>query len=91
MSDLSETYKAMREHSQEKRAKNREFAINYLLDNDVDFGTRNGGVHLMVECGVSGIIDFWPGTGKWIERGGKTGRGIKTMVKYIKSKTKEEQ
>lgn len=84
MSTLSETYKSMLKYSQERRSSYRDFAPGYLIENGIDFSTHNNGVHLMVNCGSSGIIDFCPGTGKWIERGGKTGRGIKNLVKYIK-------
>ena len=40
-------------------------------------------VHMIVEGNV-GYIDFWPTTGRWIERGTKIeGFGARTLVKHI--------
>ncbi|TAK97771.1 MAG: hypothetical protein EPO08_20820 [Rhodospirillaceae bacterium] len=33
-----------------------------------------------------GGVDFWPSTGKWIEKGGRQGRGIDGLLKYIKNR-----
>lgn len=83
MSDeLSETYKALREHSQNKRANNREQSAEYLTKAEIPFTEKNGGAHLIVE-GRNCFIDFWPGTGKWITRNGEKGFGVRNLVKYI--------
>lgn len=34
------------------------------------------------------IRTIWPGTGKWITRTGKTGFGVKNLVKFIKNEAK---
>lgn len=82
MSELGDTYKAMREHSQEKRADNREQSAQYLTNAGIPFTSHNGGAHLIVE-GRDCFIDFWPGTGKWIGRKGEQGFGVRNLVKYI--------
>lgn len=82
MSELSETYKAMKEHSQEKRAGNREQSAQYLTNAGIPFIYNNHGAHLIVE-GKDCYIDFWPGTGKWISRNKEAGFGVRNLVKFI--------
>jgi len=68
--------------SQKKRAENRKQSAKLLLDLGIIFTSNNGGAHLAVK-GRNYIIDFWPGTGKYIGRGGCCeGRGVKNLLKY---------
>ena len=71
MSDMGEYWRdvrpAMRAKSKKKRAVNRESAANILAAADIDFQEKNGGAHLVVTYGGR-TVDFWPGTGLWIER-----------------------
>jgi hypothetical protein len=82
MSELGETYKALKEHSQEKRASNREQSAQYLTNAGIPFTSNNHGAHLIVE-GKDCFIDFWPGTGKWISRNKETGFGVRNLVNFI--------
>ena len=74
---MGDDFNAMRKAGQEKRARNRESSARLLEARGIRFESKNHGAHLVVE----GRIDFWPGTGKWIERGSnKKGRGVKGVI-----------
>ena len=87
MSDMADDFNAMRQESQERRARNREESAKILTDAGVQFLSRNGGAHLIVEH-EGKIVHFWPGTGKWkVLRGpGYTqdGRGVFTLLNWLK-------
>ena len=79
----AELYRAMRRDSQERRARNREFAPGALEAAGLPFTSHNDGVHLIVDQ----RYDFWPGTGKWVRRGAReapSGRGIFNLIKHAK-------
>lgn len=82
MSDVGETFNALKKHSQEKRASNREQSAQMLENKEIPFEEKNHGAHLIVE-GVDCYIDFWPGTGRWITRNGERGFGVKNLIKYV--------
>lgn len=75
-------YKDIKEFSQNKRAENREKSTNILIDYNINFESKNEGAHLIVK-GSELIIDFWPGTGKYIVRGGEEGRGVFSLLKLL--------
>lgn len=83
MGDTGDTYNAMREDKQAKRTANREQSAKILEQAGVKYTTRNFGVHLIVEGGAAGVIDFWPGTGRWQARSGKKGRGVGNLLSTI--------
>lgn len=86
MSDLAETYTGMKEAKREKRASNRESGAALLTREAIPFEERNHGRHLLVNGGPLGVIDYWPGTGRWIARfTGKNGRGVKGLLRHIKT------
>lgn len=85
MSDIAESFRAMREYSQQKRASNREHSARMLTESQVPYESRNGGAHLIVSFGVV-VVDFWPGTGKWIDRAGNQGRGVMNLLQHIGAK-----
>lgn len=79
MSD-SEMWRERKKDSQEKRATNRENSVQLLTEWGIAYEVKNGGAHLIVKHrGL--VVDFWPGTGKWIVRGGGSGRGIYNLKK----------
>jgi len=82
MGDMGDDFKAMKEHSKKKRAGNREQSAQHLRDRGILFSANNNGAHLIVE-GKDGYIDFWPGTGRWKTRKGKTGFGVRNLAKLI--------
>lgn len=82
MGDMGDDFRAMREHSKEKRADNRESSADALKRAGVSFDIRNRGAHLIVKH--NGIrIDFWPGTGKWSSAGGRHSRGVFELLKFL--------
>jgi len=89
MGDMGEVWEGYAERSKLKRASNREQSARTLTQFEVPFTTHNYGAHLIIKCGEQ-IIDFWPGTGKWIVRGGADGRrGVMHLVKFYQNKLKE--
>lgn len=77
-----ECFAARKAESKIKRASNRESSAQMLDELGIGYVSHNGGAHLVVEA-KNYKIDFWPGTGKYVGRGGTCkGRGIKNMLKY---------
>lgn len=75
-------WRALRERGQQKRAANREQSTQILKRAGVSFTAHNGGAHLIVKhAGMR--IDFWPGTGTWSTRGGRTDHGVFRLLKYL--------
>jgi hypothetical protein len=83
MGDIGEMYDKKRAESQMKRALNRKTSREILDSYGIEYEIKNGGAHLIVkDKGL--VIDFWPGTGKYIFRSGKkAGRGVLGMVRQI--------
>ena len=55
-------------------------AAGYIVDRAYE----NGGAHLIVQS-ANGSIDFWPGTGPWKSGCGKSGRGIKNLLRFLRT------
>ncbi len=84
MGDMGDFFNDWAKTKQEKRASNRDASPKLLADAGIKFSVRNGDAHLIVEA-PTGLIDFWPGTGKWIVRGAKrNGRGVRGLIKFIR-------
>lgn len=79
--EIIQGFRDMKEASQEKRAHNREQSTEILRKCRVPFESHNGGAHLVIMVGE--FTDFWPGTGKWIVRGGPSGRGVFELLKQL--------
>lgn len=80
-SEIDEIYAELKKISQAKRASNRARSTQILINFGVKFESKNMGAHLVVNC-RKGIIDFWPGTGKFITRETKKqGRGVRHLLK----------
>lgn len=82
MGDMGEIFDGMRRRSEEKRASNRENSAQILAQYGIEFESKNIGAHLIVKH-AGKIVDFWPGTGKWIVRDGKQGRGVSRLLKLL--------
>lgn len=67
-----------------KTARNRQYGAEALRRAGVPFESHNKEAHLIVS--VAGTtIDYWPGTGLWIERSsGQRCRGIQGLLKRCK-------
>jgi len=77
-SDIGDDFKFLKEVKREKKQRNQQSSTEILRDRGIKFTSFNGGNHLVVKN-----IDFWPSTGKWIVRGGKTGRGVFPLLEEI--------
>jgi len=82
MSDIGDDFKFLKERSKQKKLSNIESSTLMLLEKGYDVDIKNNGVHLIVDWNDK-TVDFWPSTGKWIVRGGKTSRGVKGLIKEL--------
>lgn len=83
MNEITEMYKDRSKESSARRASHREQSPQMLEGAGIPYQSKNGGAHLIVE-GNTSFIDFWPGTGKWIERGTAVkGFGVRNLIKHI--------
>jgi hypothetical protein len=75
------------DNSKERRAGHRARAPELLKAAEISFSSNNAGAHLIVAfVGLDGNghrIDFYPGTGLWIPQGGRRGRGIFKLIRYV--------
>lgn len=70
--------------SQHRRQRNREQSATLLRANNIEFESKNGGAHLIIVL-PNRLLDFWPGTGLWVDRKTKhSGRGVFNLVKRCK-------
>lgn len=74
----------MNAESIERRADNRDRSAAILDRLGVSFESKNGGAHLIVTHDGK-TVDFWPGTGKFIQRqsGARHGRGVFNLMKLL--------
>jgi predicted Ser/Thr protein kinase len=83
MSELGDTFKALHEYKKEKKANNIDGSLSLLESMGVEHKVLSYNNHHTL---VVGRIDFWPSTGKWIDRKTKRyGRGIRKLLNYLKT------
>lgn len=82
--DWREYSDAMKKESQARRRRNREQSLELLRTKHIPFASHNNGVHLVVTA-RDGLIDFWPGTGKYKLRSGGEGRGVFNLLKLCEA------
>lgn len=83
--DDSEMWRLYKQKSQEKRERNRNSSPAILKAEGIGFEEKNNGVHLVVKHNGH-TVDFWPGTGKWLTRGGRftvKGRGVRKLIEHL--------
>ena len=84
MNEETEFWRAHRHAQQDKRAANRDHSTKALTEAGIGFESRNGGAHLIM-ASPDGLVDFWPGTGKWIVRSTrKAGRGFANLLWMVR-------
>lgn len=84
--ESKEFYKALKDESRQRRRTNEGQNTELLRKHEVHFITKNGGNHLIVK-GPNGLIDFWPSTHRWIERGSNPAKytsGVYNLIRYVK-------
>jgi len=85
MSDeTAELWRDITKAGQEKRRKNRKYALKLLRDFGIKFEEKNFGAHLVITKGIW-KCDFWPGTGRWKFRDGGYGFGINRLIRELES------
>ena len=82
MGDMGEIFNAAKQDSQQRRASNRKNSAKLLSDAGVKFESKNLGAHLIIKRSDV-TVDFWPGTGKWHVRGGRQGRGVFQLARFL--------
>lgn len=91
MGDMGEIFNAMKDESKERRARNRQSSAELLKSRGIEFEEKNCGAHLIITHSGR-VFDFWPGTGKWTERGtNKYRRGVKNLLKRLAPPTHTEE
>lgn len=81
-SDMGEMFNDWRAMKQQKKRYNMASSTDILRERGIPFESKNGGVHLIVKA-ANMVVDFWPSTGKWTVRGGRTSRGVFKLLKFI--------
>ena len=74
--------------NKQRKAMLRRKAREALDDAGIGYSECNNGAHLIVQ-GAVGLIDYWPGTGRWKTRRGVEGRGIKELLKRCSTNDEE--
>jgi hypothetical protein len=83
--NMGDIFRPYREARVEKRRANTVNSTTILKERAVEFTSHNGGIHLV----VAKKWDFWPSTGKFMERHGRAGkplrkgRGVFNLLKLI--------
>lgn len=99
MGDVGEFWRdvgpSMKEDSQQRRARNREWSAAFLEENGIRFESKNLDAHLIVTH-AGRTADFWPGTGLYaIREGGRfgtvpqgirrKGRGVRNLLRQLRA------
>lgn len=80
---MTEINSVNRTDSQLRREANRVNSAAVLTKVGLKFTSHNYGAHLIITVGDT-VVDFWPGTGKYVVRGGATGRGVFNLLRLLK-------
>jgi hypothetical protein len=84
VNEETEFWRGRRHRSQQIRAEKRDSAPALLHREKLSFAVRNEGTHYIV-AGKHGSVDFWPGTGLWIDRAtNQRGRGIRELARFCR-------
>ena len=82
-------FEELREHSKQKRERNRRYSTALLTLKNIKFEAKNNGYHLIIDhFGL--MIDFWPSTGLWRVRKSdvESKRGVNHLLAYLKEHEK---
>lgn len=84
MSEIGEAFEGWREMKQQKRASNREHSTRLLTVAGINIeAISNDGAHIIVNH-RGHMVDFWPGTGLWIDRASKRkSRGVHNLIRHV--------
>jgi hypothetical protein len=77
-----DTFRILKKQNQEKRAHNRHISQVALTERGYEFEVKNGDAHLIVQT-ARGVVDFWPGTGKFrVRASGHISRGLQEFLEH---------
>jgi hypothetical protein len=85
MGDMIEMYQELRQADSLRRAEKRESAPDQLRAHGISFEERNLGAHIIIN-NDGRLVDYWPGTGKWISRAAdkkERGQSFASLAKYL--------
>lgn len=91
MSEIGEMFAATKEQrkheSKCRKRNNMNGSIAMLGENGINYVSKNGGVHLVIEHNYH-TVDFWPSTGKFAFRTDFAGakkyyRGVRLLIKMV--------
>lgn len=88
--NMGDIFRSHRKAQQEKRRENKALSTTRVRDSGVPFKSHNDGEHLI----LAGRWDFWPSTGRYIERKGiagkakRQGRGVFNLLSIIQAESK---
>lgn len=68
MNETREMFREWDNMSKSTRKERLAFGVDMLTKLGVGFTTHNNGTHLVVSH-AGKVVDYWPSTGRWIERG----------------------
>lgn len=86
MSEIGDLFKDLKSIKTYKKESNKVLSPEILQENDIEFESKNDGIHLIVKHN-NHVVDFWPTTGKFIFRDMPIeGRGVFNLIKIIKHK-----
>jgi hypothetical protein len=85
MSEIGEMWAAVKAQQREEKAVRRAESAAALERAGYSFSEHNNGLHLIIYRPY-GTFDFWPSTGKWMQRGTKVKRhGLVHLLAALKS------
>ena len=82
MGEMIEVFQAVKRLNQSHAAQMRQLIPEELKRRGIVFTTHNEGAHPIVETN-HGLVDYWPGTGKWVAREGARGYGLDGLLAYM--------
>lgn len=92
MGDMAEEYRALKEHKKLKKEAMKVGNIAFLDVVGIPYESKNNGLHIIISrSGV--VIDFYPSTGKWIDRDKGKGYGTNSLREHYiyRAQEKEQQ
>lgn len=83
--DMGAMWRAVKESKKQKRANNRFKSAQLLREAGMQFESKNFDAHLIVKHGGR-VVDFWPGTGLWIDRkpGSSRAYGVRALMTHLR-------
>ena len=81
MGSMREDFRAYDQYNRMKKQANKQFSTNLLIEQGINFESRNDGLHLVIRT-RNGNINFFPSTGLF--NGALKGRGVYNLLKELK-------